>query len=39
MVDILAFVADKEDFATEAIVRQFGISGTTANLYLRLLNG
>ena len=39
LVDILAFVADKEDFTTEAIVRQFGFTPTTAKRYLRQLTG
>ena len=37
MVDILAFVADKEQITTEAVVRQFGYSATTTKRYLRLL--
>ena len=37
MVDILAFVADKEEITTEAIVSQFGFSPTTAKRYLRRL--
>jgi len=37
MVDILAFVADKEEFTTETIVRQFGFTATTAKRYLRQL--
>ena len=37
MVDILAFVADKEEFTTETIVRQFGFTTTTAKRYLRQL--
>ena len=37
LVDILAYVADKEDFTTENIVRQFGLTPTTAKRYLRQL--
>jgi len=37
LVDILAFVADKEEFTTETIVRQFGFTATTAKRYLRQL--
>ena len=37
LVDILAFVADKEKFTTETIVRQFGFTATTAKRYLRQL--
>lgn len=37
MDDILAFVADKEEFTTETIVRQFGFTATTAKRYLRQL--
>jgi response regulator of citrate/malate metabolism len=37
LVDILAYVADKEDFTTESIVRQFGFTPTTAKRYLRQL--
>ena len=37
MVDILAVVADKGDFITEIIVRQFGIIDTIAKCYLRQL--
>ena len=37
MVDILAFVADKEEFSTETIVRQLGFTATTAKRYLRQL--
>ena len=36
-VDILTYVADKEEFTTEAIVRQFGFSPTTAKRHLRQL--
>lgn len=36
LVDILAFVADKEEFTTETIVRQFGFTAT-AKRYLRQL--
>ena len=37
MVDILAVVADKGDFITEIIVRQFGFIDTIAKCYLRQL--
>ena len=37
LVDILALVADKEEFTTETIVRQFGFTATTAKRYLRQL--
>ena len=37
MVDILTFVADKEEFTTETIVRHFGFTATTAKRYLRQL--
>ena len=37
MDEILAFVADKEEFTTETIVRQFGFTATTAKRYLRQL--
>ena len=37
LVDILTYVADKEEFTTEIIVRQFGFSPTTAKRYLRQL--
>lgn len=37
LVDILFFVADKEEFTTETIVRQFGFTPTTAKRYLRQL--
>ncbi|MBR6142295.1 MAG: helix-turn-helix domain-containing protein [Bacteroidaceae bacterium] len=37
LVDILAFVADKEQITTEALVRQFGYSATTTKRYLQLL--
>ena len=37
LVDILAFVADKEEFTTETIVRQFDFTATTAKRYLRQL--
>ena len=37
LVDILIFVADKEEFTTETIVRQFGFTPTTAKRYLRQL--
>jgi Fic family protein len=37
MVDILAFVADKDAFTTEEIVKHFGFTATTAKRYLRQL--
>ncbi|MBO4306757.1 MAG: hypothetical protein J5848_00390 [Bacteroidales bacterium] len=37
LVDILTFVADKEEFTTETIVSQFGFTATTAKRYLRQL--
>ncbi|MBO4802426.1 MAG: helix-turn-helix domain-containing protein [Bacteroidaceae bacterium] len=37
MVDILDFVAEKEEITTEAIVVHFGFTPTTANRYLRQL--
>ncbi len=37
LVDILTYVADKEEFTTETIVRQFGFTPTTAKRYLRQL--
>lgn len=37
MVDILAFVADKDAITTEEIVRHFGFTATTAKRYLRQL--
>lgn len=37
LVDILEFVADKESFSTEDIVRHFGFTPTTAKRYLRQL--
>ena len=37
MVDILDFVADKDQIATEAIVSHFGFTPTTAKRYLRQL--
>jgi Fic family protein len=38
LVDILAFVADKETFTTADIVSRFGFTPTTAKRYLRQLN-
>ena len=35
--DILVFLADKEEFATESIIREFGLTATTAKRYLRQL--
>ena len=37
MVDILAFVTDKDEITTEQIVRHFGFNATTAKRYLRQL--
>ena len=37
LVDILEYVADKDEFTTEEIVRQFGFTPTTAKRYLRQL--
>lgn len=37
LVDILAFMADKEEITTEAIILQFGFTATTAKRYLRQL--
>ena len=37
LVDILAFMSDKEEITTEAIVQQFGFTATTAKRYLRQL--
>ena len=37
MVDILNFVADKDEITTEAIVVRFGFTTTTAKRYLRQL--
>ena len=37
MVDILFFMADKNEITTEAIVSQFGFTPTTAKRYLRQL--
>ena len=37
MVDILAFVADKDAITTEEIVKHFGFTATTAKRYLRQL--
>lgn len=37
MADILAFVADKEEITTEAIVQHFGFPVTSAKRYLRQL--
>lgn len=38
MADILAFVADKEEITTEAIVSHFGFPATSAKRYLRQLS-
>ena len=37
LVDILAFMADKKEITTEAIILQFGFTATTAKRYLRQL--
>lgn len=37
MVDILQYVADKEEITTENVVAQFGFSVTSAKRYLRQL--
>lgn len=37
LVDILNFVADKEEITTEEIIQQFGFTATTAKRYLRQL--
>ena len=37
MADILAFMVDKEEITTEAIVQHFGFNPTTAKRYLRQL--
>ena len=37
MVDILRFMADKEEITTENIVTHFGFTATTAKRYLRQL--
>lgn len=37
LVDILDFMADKEEITTEAIIQQFGFTATTAKRYLRQL--
>ncbi len=37
MVDVLQFMADKEEITTEAIVTHFGFTTTTAKRYLRQL--
>ncbi|MBR0037365.1 MAG: helix-turn-helix domain-containing protein [Bacteroidales bacterium] len=37
LVDILAFVTDKDPFTTEAIVSHTGLNSTTAKRYLRQL--
>ena len=37
LVDILEFVADKDEFSTEQIVSHFGFKATTAKRYLRQL--
>ena len=37
LVDILAFMADKEEITAEAIIQQFGFTATAAKRYLRQL--
>ena len=37
LVDILAFMTDKDEITTEAIIQQFGFTATTAKRYLRQL--
>ena len=37
LADIMAFVADKEEVTTEAIVKHFGFPDTSAKRYLRQL--
>lgn len=37
MVDILEYVADKDEITTERIVAHFGFNATTAKRYLRQL--
>ena len=37
LVDILEFVAEKDEFTTEMIVNHFGFNATTAKRYLRQL--
>ena len=37
LVNILDFVADKEEITTEAIMQHFGFTATTAKRYLRQL--
>lgn len=37
LVDILAFLADKDEITTETVVRQFSFAATTAKRYLRQL--
>ena len=39
LADIIAFVADKDEFTTEIIVQHFGYTPTTAKRYLRQLTG
>ena len=39
LADIMVFVADNEEFSTEAIVQHFGFTPTTAKRYLRQLTG
>ena len=38
LVDILAFMTDKKEITTEAIIQQFGFTATTAKRYLRQLS-
>lgn len=37
LADILLFIADKKEFTTESIIKQFGFTHTTAKRYLRQL--
>jgi len=37
MVDILVFMADKQDVTTEDIISEFGFTATTAKRYMRQL--
>lgn len=37
MVDILAFMADKQDVTTDSIISEFGFAATTAKRYMRQL--
>ena len=37
LVDILSYVADKDEITTEIVVQQFGFTATSAKRYLRQL--